>query len=122
MIYLIIKSYLIIFFLVIAGVMSIFIGGLYLIFKFLKPRKKKKRMLRPVTVSSPKIKNSGIHVITSNDINAIAGDDVLATQLDLARAYIETGKAQLAKKILEYVVAKGTASQKQEARHLLGYT
>lgn len=59
--------------------------------------------------------------ITSSDINAIAGDDVLATQLDLARAYIETGRKQLAKKILEYVVEQGSSAQQDEARILLGH-
>ena len=58
--------------------------------------------------------------ITSNDISAIAGDDVLSTQLDLARAYIETGRKQLAKKILEHVANQGTDAQQNEARTLLG--
>lgn len=58
--------------------------------------------------------------ITSSDISAIAGDDVLATQLDLARAYIETGRKQLAKKILEHVALQGSDAQQNEARTLLG--
>jgi FimV-like protein len=119
MIYLIIKSYLILFFLVIAGAMSLFFGCLYLIFK---PRKKKKRLALQTPLPEKKTKQKGPHVITSHDINAIAGDDVLSTQLDLARAYIETGKLQLAKKILMYVIEKGSSSQQQEARHLLGST
>lgn len=60
--------------------------------------------------------------ITSHDINAIAGDDVLATQLDLARAYIETGRKQLAKKILDHVVKQGNSSQQEEAKYLLNFT
>jgi FimV-like protein len=59
--------------------------------------------------------------ISSHDINAIAGDDVIATQLDLARAYIETGRKQLAKKILIYVLTQGTVNQQQEAQRLLGF-
>lgn len=51
---------------------------------------------------------------------AIAGEDKLATQLDLARAYIETGKTQLAKKILLFVLEKGALPQQQEAKRLLG--
>ena len=47
--------------------------------------------------------------ITSHDIKAIAGDDIVATQLDLARAYMETGKKSLAKKMLEYVAKQGNA-------------
>lgn len=58
-------------------------------------------------------------VITSQDIKAIAGDDVMATQLDLARAYVEMGKKQLAKKILQHVVTNGDISQKEQAQRLI---
>lgn len=57
--------------------------------------------------------------ITSQDIRAIAGDDVITTQLDLARAYIEIGKKKLAKKILDHVMAHGNVNQKQAAQHLM---
>ena len=57
---------------------------------------------------------------TAEDVFAIAGDDILSTQLDLARAYIETGKKQLAQKILEQVVDQGSERQQSEARNLLG--
>ncbi|OGT53290.1 MAG: hypothetical protein A3E84_01595 [Gammaproteobacteria bacterium RIFCSPHIGHO2_12_FULL_42_13] len=57
--------------------------------------------------------------ISSKDINAIAGEDSIATQLDLARAYIEAGRKQLARKMLDHVVEQGTAMQQQEAEHLL---
>lgn len=57
--------------------------------------------------------------ITSRDISAIAGGDVLTTQLDLARAYIETGRKQLAKKILHFVMLQGTEAQQAEADRLL---
>jgi FimV-like protein len=59
------------------------------------------------------------YTITSQDIKAIAGDNVLTTQLDLARAYIEMGKKSLAKKILEHVSKNGDSSQKYEAKELL---
>lgn len=72
------------------------------------------------TIAKHSISQTGI-TITSSDISAIAGEDVLATQLDLARAYIETGRKQLAKKILEYVVQQGSDAQRSEARILLGY-
>jgi FimV-like protein len=55
----------------------------------------------------------------NDDYNAIAGDDVLATQLDLARAFIETGQAVSAKRILKSVVANGSTLQQQEAQRLL---
>ena len=117
MIYLIIKSYLILFQSLLAQFCVI--SALYLIFK---PRKKPRRpLVLPPKAYAKKNKRNAIY-ITSQDINAIAGEDVFATQLDLARAYIETGKAQLAKRILEYVIEKGSAQQRQEARNLLGST
>ncbi len=58
-------------------------------------------------------------IITSQDIKAIAGDNVMATQLDLARAYIEMNKKQLAKKILEHVLQNGDSHQKLEAEQLI---
>ncbi len=64
------------------------------------------------------LNNSSI-IITSQDIRAIAGDDVLTTQLDLARAYIEIGKKRLAKKILDHVALHGNVNQKQVAHHLM---
>lgn len=57
--------------------------------------------------------------ISSKDIETIAGDDVLTTQLDLARAYIETDRKKLAKSILSNVLDQGNLEQKQEAKRLL---
>lgn len=53
------------------------------------------------------------------DMQAIAGDDVFTTQLDLARAYIELGHQKLAKQILEHVINQGDDNQKQAAQALL---
>lgn len=67
-------------------------------------------------------KNPSFHqplTITSQDIKAVAGENVMTTQLDLARAYIEMGKKQLAKKILEHVISHGDANQKQDALKLI---
>ena len=47
-------------------------------------------------------------------------EDQIATQLDLARAYIEIGDKQSAKGILDEVMAKGNAEQKQQAEALSG--
>jgi FimV-like protein len=58
-------------------------------------------------------------VITSQDIKAIAGDNVMATQLDLARAYIEIDKKNLAKKILNHVILNGDSTQQQQAQELI---
>ena len=57
--------------------------------------------------------------ISSSDIKAIAGDDVCATQLDLARAYIEMGKQKIAKQILDHVIKNGNEIQQQLAERLL---
>lgn len=57
--------------------------------------------------------------ISAEDFDAIAGDDVLATQLDLARAYLETDRQQLAKEILLLVMNEGSSIQRQEAQQLL---
>jgi FimV-like protein len=57
----------------------------------------------------------------SSDFIAIAGDDLMATQLDLARAYIETGQNEFAKNILKEVISNGNISQRAEAKQLLGF-
>ncbi|OGT45188.1 MAG: hypothetical protein A3E83_07890 [Gammaproteobacteria bacterium RIFCSPHIGHO2_12_FULL_41_20] len=80
-----------------------------------KQRKQKNK--HTIFVSSPN-KSSSL-VISSKDITAIAGEDKIATQLDLARAYIEAGREQLAKKMLRHVVEKGSPGQQQEAERLL---
>lgn len=54
------------------------------------------------------------------DFSTIAGEDIIATQLDLARAYIETNNKPMAKNILKTVIYQGNPSQKEEARSLLG--
>ncbi|MEO8963898.1 MAG: FimV/HubP family polar landmark protein [Gammaproteobacteria bacterium] len=55
---------------------------------------------------------------TSEDIDAIAGDDVISTQLDLARALIEMDKKDLAMPILKEVMLRGDVLQKREAEQL----
>ena len=54
----------------------------------------------------------------SHHLSAIAGDDIITTQLDLARAYIETGRKQLASEILDYVMQQGNPGQQREAQQL----
>lgn len=82
-----------------------------LIFAFSKTKKSTK-------ISAVK-DNKPPTVITSQDIKAIAGEDVMSTQLDLARAYIEMDKKQLAKKILDHVFDHGNQQQQQEAKLLM---
>ena len=49
----------------------------------------------------------------------LVGLSMLATKLDLARAYIEMGDADGARDILDEVVAEGDDGQKTEARDML---
>jgi FimV-like protein len=53
------------------------------------------------------------------DIHAVAGDDVLSTQLDLAKAYIEMNQKKIASEMLNAILKKGSNRQKDEARHLI---
>lgn len=80
-----------------------------------------KKFKLPAPKISPKKeeKTAKANVITSQDIKAIAGDDVMTTQLDLARAYIEMGKKPLAKKILQHVIDNGSALQQDDAQQLM---
>lgn len=94
-------------------VSSILLFSIFLLIYFRS--KKIKKMIPP----SIPIQLSSSIVVTSQDIRAIAGDDMMATQLDLARAYIEMGKKKLAKKMLEHVIAKGDLAQQQQANRLI---
>lgn len=53
------------------------------------------------------------------DITAIAGDDVVSTQLDLAKAYIEMNQKKIAKEMLNTIMKIGSSHQKDEARLLI---
>ncbi len=52
-------------------------------------------------------------------VDSIAGEDVMTTQLDLARAYIEMDENQLAKQILSQVSATGNPTQQRQAQQLM---
>ena len=98
------------------GSLLIFVAGLYWIF-----RNPPAKSIQPV--SAPDI-TPAKDLTTSDDLrnlSAIAGDDVITTQLDLARAYIETGRKQLATTILTFVLKEGNAQQQQEAQQLMNY-
>lgn len=92
------------------------IAGIIFLFVILSYRNKPVVKNKLPTQSPPAAPS---YVITSHDIRAIAGDDVIATQLDLARAYIEIGKKVLAGKILDHVIKQGTSRHQEEARQLL---
>lgn len=85
---------------------------LFLLLAFFKTKKQ-------TPLQQPSQPHSSI-VITSQDIKAIAGENIMSTQLDLARAYIEMDKKSLAKKILNHVIEHGEPSQQQEAKELVG--
>lgn len=53
------------------------------------------------------------------NLEAIAGEDVMTTQLDLARTYIEMGQKDLASSILKKVKRRGNNSQRGEAKRLI---
>jgi FimV-like protein len=55
----------------------------------------------------------------SNVVTAIAGENLAATQLDLAKAYIEMDQKTLARQVLKDVTKQGNKPQKQEARLLM---
>jgi FimV-like protein len=81
---------------------------------------KKQKPIQPASLPKEQDTVSKVPtIITSQDIRAIAGDNVLTTQLDLARAYIEIGKKKLAKKILEHVIENGNLGQRQAAQKLM---
>lgn len=141
MIALIIKCYLTIFLSVGIGSLFIFLVGLYYIFK---PQTKRMKPAAVIVESSSvdtiqqeamtqaqhaeeaaksyeSLANltKPMQMASDDDFTAIAGDNVIATQLDLARAYLETGNNQLAKEILQMVMLKGNYSQQIEAKHLI---
>lgn len=94
--------------------LSIILIAKMILFKRVKATQKKNA---PV-VQDEKQAQKDVTVITSHDIKAIAGDDVMVTQLDLARAYIELGKKALAKQILQHVLQHGNPSQQSVAQQL----
>ena len=101
-----------------------FVLGVYVILRlFATPANTRKQILtepmaQPVTVANAKTKSLTAKQLLQ-DLTAIAGEDILLTQLDLAQAYIDSGKKDLAKNILNNVLAQGSAAYKQEAKQLL---
>lgn len=91
--------------------------GLFLVVLFLmkltKSNKKIEQNDIPVRSAKPTQLMANLHV------HSIAGDDVMTTQLDLARAYIEMGENALAKQILEQVIQDGDLGQQQQAQRLM---
>lgn len=97
----------------------VFIGGLFVIFKMVFFPQQDNLSMRVVTTKQKKKSDKAVLPDAANDVTDIAGEDPMATQLDLARAYIETGKKQFAKIILAAVIREGNASHQEEAQRLL---
>lgn len=91
-------------------------------------------ILLTIVVSSLLLFSVGVYFILQNakeehptvtpskntvEVGDFAGEDEITTQLDLARAYIETGKEHLAKTILHSVITQGNVTQQEEAQQLL---
>ena len=53
------------------------------------------------------------------DMTAIAGDDLIDTQLDLAKAYLEMNQKNQAKTLLMQILKDGTDAHKTRARLLM---
>ncbi|OGT60884.1 MAG: hypothetical protein A3E85_01075 [Gammaproteobacteria bacterium RIFCSPHIGHO2_12_FULL_45_12] len=98
---LILNSYLSIFVSIGVGALCLFSLGLYWISKSVSDK-------------------NALRLLNTTAIRAIAGDDVMATELDLARAYLEIDKKDAARLVLRKVAAKGTVAQRKEAKLLLG--
>lgn len=92
----------------IASVLLLLVGSLVLLFLFSNKKSAAKEASQKIEMTEH-----------AQDISAIAGDDIIATQLDLARAFIETDKSIEAKQILEEVLIQGDKVQQEEARNLL---
>ena len=117
-----IKTYLSLIISLLAPSVFMIAGGIYLIFKPSKLASASTNITKPVLaqavpeVTRPK-KLTAKQLL--QDLTAIAGEDILLTQLDLAQAYIDSGKKDLARNILQNVLAQGSALYQQEARQLL---
>lgn len=114
----IIKSYSSILIAIGSAALFVFMLGVYLILSFSRERKP----ARHATVN-PNKKSKRSDKITPSEalhhVSSISAEDPVATQLDLAKAYIESGKAQLAKVILASVIKHGSTAYQQEAQRLL---
>lgn len=130
MISLILKCYLTILISVGMGSLFLFMTGLYFIFtrvgKSPKQAKLKAVELAKTYKTEQLVEDSKIRKLdrfnANQDLSSIAGDDIISTKIDLARAFIETGNKNSAKSILRGISKQGSADQQQEAQRLLQLT
>ena len=119
MLSLIINSYYTILLSIGVGAVFVFMLGLYLIIK----RSHRSITKKPGIEGRAMVKQSAIFCQIEEevapDFTPFAGEDVIATKLDLARAYLEADKKPWAKTILVSVLLQGNTLQQEEAERLL---
>lgn len=84
-----------------------------------EPVKKSRAISQAAPKKARKVSDKTMLNEALNDVSAISGEDPIATQLDLAKAYIESGKSQLAKIILASVIRESSSDYQDEAQRLL---
>jgi FimV-like protein len=65
------------------------------------------------------LRTSSLSQLAETELRAIAGDDVISSQLDLAKAYIEMNQKKIARDMLDSVIKKGSSHQQDAARLLI---
>lgn len=110
MLNLFLQTYMDLFFIIFSIFISLFICGTYLIFRM------QTRINISPQIQSEKILKSHEPI---TDYSAISGHDIEETQLDLARAYLEASKPDLAKRILQRLLANPNLKCQREAKLLL---
>lgn len=100
-----------------AIVALLLLAAIYIVFKRSRPLKSQQTQTAPIQSNTSQKKSP--YTVSNRDIEMVAGDDVFTTQLDLARAYMEIGKKNLAKSILSHVSKQGSPAQQQEALRLM---
>lgn len=92
----------------------LFLVGCYLTIKFTRSQK---ALMSTMQTNLPQSVDT---TFKNNDsIDAIAGEDIYSTYLDLARAYLETNRMTLANELLKQVSENGHDHQKKQANALL---
>jgi FimV-like protein len=115
----IIQSYTSILYAIGAVSLLLFSVGLYFILRLTKGKKPETLIQMVQAQHKPAPIDKILLPDTASDVSTISGEDPMATQLDLARAYIETGKQQFAKIILAAVIKEGNNTYQEEAKRLL---
>jgi FimV-like protein len=119
LIFMIIESYYSILLAIGAVSVVLFAAGLYVILRYSREKNNDSLSFTSLRKGLKNSVDKNLLPETASDVSAISGEDPLATQLDLARAYIETGKKQFAKIILTAVIREGSSDYQEEAQRLL---